>query len=330
MRHTHTCPTGTTGTYPNCRRIERDTRTSEQAAEDERKREQAEAERKQKAAEAERKCRETEEAERKRKAEEARRKAQEQRQAEEARKRREAAEAERKRKAAEEAERQRCHRGTRPANCRPQQQNNADNQQNANNEPKDATNTPITDLIRDVGSVLSCEWASQSGGNVGLICDSIAFTAPLLWDDITSEDITGDKVLRDAGMWAACYRVGITPRIRLACGGLTIVVDPLADAIGKFSNKGADRGKMEPPDPDKTDKDGDSSQPPPTGTTTPEADPILENPTMRQYLAEFGRYLQAVKDYGRGKISAAERMAATARYKQVRCNRGLPGDQRYC
>ena len=47
VAHTHTCPAGTTGTYPNCERIKRDTRTSEQAAEDERKREQEQAENKQ-------------------------------------------------------------------------------------------------------------------------------------------------------------------------------------------------------------------------------------------------------------------------------------------
>ena len=71
VAHTHTCPAGTTGTYPNCKRVERDDRTSEQAAGDEKKRQQ-------------------EEAERKRKAEEAKRKANEQRKAEEERKRREA------------------------------------------------------------------------------------------------------------------------------------------------------------------------------------------------------------------------------------------------
>ena len=44
VAHTHTCPADTTGTYSNCTPAERDTRTSEQAAEAERQREQEQAE----------------------------------------------------------------------------------------------------------------------------------------------------------------------------------------------------------------------------------------------------------------------------------------------
>ncbi|MCY3947646.1 MAG: hypothetical protein OXF61_00435 [Acidimicrobiaceae bacterium] len=76
---------------------------------------------------------------------------------------------------------------------------------------------------------------------------------------------------------------------------------------------------------------GDSGTDQPTpATAPPEPDPIPENPTTEQHVDEYRRYQQAVLDYGRGKISAAERLAATQRYKQVRCNRGRPGDERYC
>ena len=77
-------------------------------------------------------------------------------------------------------------------------------------------------------------------------------------------------------MWAACARIGGPPRVRLTCGVgtavITFVVDPLADAIGKFSNQGSRRGHLAPPDPDKTDNSDNEGQPPPTGTTTPGED----------------------------------------------------------
>ncbi|WP_419838877.1 hypothetical protein [Candidatus Poriferisodalis sp.] len=103
VSHVHRCPAGMTGTPPSCyapppaNTEPRDTRTSEQAAEDERKREQAEAERKRIAAEEERKRLEAEEERKRLEAEEERKRIA----AEEERKRLEAEE-ERKRIAAEE------------------------------------------------------------------------------------------------------------------------------------------------------------------------------------------------------------------------------------
>ena len=105
--------------------------------------------------------------------------------------------------------------------------------------------------------------------------------------------------------------------------------------------KAKNRQDRPPPKPDRTDKqnqnqgegsdgaDSGTSRPTPT-TAPPEPDPIPENPTTEQYVEEYRRYQQAVLDYGRGKLSTAERLAATQRYKQVRCNRGRPGDERYC
>ena len=72
--------------------------------------------------------------------------------------------------------------------------------------------------------------------------------------------------------------------------------------------------------------DDDEAQP------TPEAvdDPIPENPTPAQYGSEFQRWSDAIRKHQQDEISDAERKAATDRWKQVRCNRGRPGDQHYC
>ncbi|MCY3894390.1 MAG: hypothetical protein OXF65_13980 [Acidimicrobiaceae bacterium] len=39
---------------------------------------------------------------------------------------------------------------------------------------------------------------------------------------------------------------------------------------------------------------------------------------------------RAIKKHQQDEISDADRKAATDPWKQVRCNRGRPGDQHYC
>jgi len=104
------------------------------------------------------------------------------------------------------------------------------------------------------------------------------------------------------------------------------------------------------PKPDSNDNQGDGSgsnqnqpnnqnqgngpqpnDPQPRPTAEPPADdPIPESPTPEQYDSEFQRWNGAIRKHQRDEISDAERKAATDRWKQVRCNRGLPGDEHYC
>ncbi len=271
VSHTHSdnTPSGRNGDSDGPRKGGVESATPEERAEAEKKRQEAEAERKRKEAEAE--------AERKRKAAEAeaeaerKRKAAEAADAERERKAAEAeAEAERKRKEAAEAERKRCAVSPRPAGCRPHQQKNNNDDDDDDDEPKNGSSMTVSQIIEEFGSVLTCEWTADANDKLGLVCDAVAFAIPMAINGVGG-NTNEAEVLRDAGAWAYCYRLRRLPkRVTLACAGITIVADPLAEAIKRFSNIGPSRGNMQPPDPDKTDDSGSDGQPPPTGTTTPD------------------------------------------------------------
>ena len=135
-------------------------------------------------------------------------------------------------------------------------------------EPKNGSSMTVSQIIEEFGSLLTCEWAADANDKLGLACDAITFATPVLISGVGG-NTNEAEILRDAGAWAYCYRLRALPkRVTLACAGITIVVDPLTDAIKKLSNIGADRGRIQPPDPDQTDNDNDG--PPPTGTTSPD------------------------------------------------------------
>ncbi len=234
--------------------------TPEQRAEAERQRQQAAAEREARQR-AEREAREKaarEQAER-----EAREKAERETREREAREKAE-------REAREKAERERCAVSPRPANCRPHQQGNQ-NAGDDDDKPKNGSSMTVQEIINEFGSVLTCEWIAEANDKLGLACDAVTFATPVLISGVGG-NTNEAEVLRDAGAWAVCYKVGGNVRVKVTCVGITIVVDPLTDAIKRLSNLGADRGKIQPPDPDKTDDSGSDAQPPPTGTTTPDDD----------------------------------------------------------
>ncbi|MCY3894389.1 MAG: hypothetical protein OXF65_13975 [Acidimicrobiaceae bacterium] len=165
-----------------------------------------------------------------------------------------------------------------------------------------------------------------------------------LWNAIPEDEReTLMDTAANVGLGAACVGLitaeettSVTPGAQGASVQLSVAATTVCAALlGKIIFGDDDSNQNNQSQPNNQNQNdgngqGDGQQPnDPQPTLTPEADPIPENPT-RQYYSEFQRWSEAIRKHQRGEISDADRRDATERYKQVRCNRGRPGDQHYC